>query len=248
MLAEAEGETCWSLVARAATGDPPSCSRFGRTYQPLIRGFLALRWRGTRLVEEIDDATQDVFVECFRPDGPLTHADAAKGDFRGYLFGVVRNVALRAEAQARRRQPQEARPSQVDAADGDPSVSQLFDREWARTLMREAGQRMLERSTDDKSRLRVELLRLRFGRDLTMPEIATRLDMDLAALHRQYARAREEFRSCLRSVVSFHCVRTETELDDECRRLFDLLPDAGLRTAPYHRLHAVPDAGEDVKA
>ena len=125
--------------------------------------------------------------------------------------------------QARRRQMLEARPSLDDAADGDPSVSQLFDREWARMLMREAGQLMLERSTDDKSRLRVELLRLRFGRDLAMSEIAARFDIDLAALHRQYARAREEFRSCLRSVVAFHCVRTETELDDECRRLFDLL-------------------------
>jgi RNA polymerase sigma-70 factor (ECF subfamily) len=226
VISETDGETCWSLVARAAAGDPPSCSRFGRTYLPLIRGFLALRWRGTKLVEEIDDATQDVFVECFRPDGPLTHADAAKGDFRGYLFGVARNVALRAEAQARRRQLLEAGPSPVAAADAaadDPSVSRVFDREWASMLMREAGQLMHQRATDDKSRLRVELLRLRFGRDLAMPEIAARLEMDLAALHRQYARAREEFRSCLRSVVAFHCVRTEAQLDDECRRLFDLL-------------------------
>jgi RNA polymerase sigma-70 factor (ECF subfamily) len=223
VISEADGETCWSLVARAAAGDPPACSRFGRTYQPLIRSFLALRWRGTKLVEEIDDATQDVFVECFRPDGPLTHADSAKGDFRGYLFGVARNVALRAEAQARRRQLLEAGPSLADAAAADPGVSRVFDREWASMLMREAGQLMLQRATDDKARLRVELLRLRFGRDLAMPEIAARLDIDLAALHRQYARAREEFRSCLRSVVAFHCVRTETELDDECRRLFDLL-------------------------
>jgi RNA polymerase sigma-70 factor (ECF subfamily) len=223
VLTGAEGETCWSLVALAAAGDPPSCSRFGRTYLPLVRSFLSLRWRGTKLVEEIDDATQDVFVECFRPDGPLTHADAAKGDFRGFLFGVVRNIAMRVEAQARRRQVLEAGPSLDDAAASDHGVSRVFDREWARMLMREAGQRMLDRSTDDKARLRVELLRLRFGRDLSMPEIAAQLDMDLAALHRQYARAREEFRSCLRTVVAFHCVRTETELDDECRRLFELL-------------------------
>jgi len=220
---EADGETCWSLVARAAAGDAPSRSRFGRAYQPLIRGFLAHRWRGTQLVEELDDATQDVFVECFRPDGPLTHADAAKGDFRGYLFGVARNIALRAEAQARRRALVEELPDQVDAVDGDDRVSQLFDREWARMLMREAAKLMLERSTDDKSRLRVELLRLRFGDDVAMTEIATRFELDLAALHRQYARAREEFRSCLRTVVAFHCVRTEGELDDECRRLFGLL-------------------------
>jgi RNA polymerase sigma-70 factor (ECF subfamily) len=218
-----DGETCWSLVARAAGGDPRSRSRFGRAYLPLIRSFLSLRWRGTRLVDEVDDATQDVFVECFRPDGPLTHADAAKGDFRGFLFGVARNVAMRVEAQVRRRPTLDALTSPVDVAGGDTAVSQVFDREWARMLMREAGQQMLERSTDDKARLRVELLRLRFGRDLAMPEIAARLDVDLAALHRQYARAREEFRSCLRSVVAFHCVRTETELDDECRRLFELL-------------------------
>jgi len=223
VISEADGETCWSLVARTTTNNPPACSRFGRTYLPLIRGFLALRWRGTKLVEEIDDATQDVFVECFRPNGPLKHTDATKGDFRGYLFGVARNVALRAEAQARRRPMLEAPPSPVDVAADDPSVSRVFDREWARMLMREAGQLMLLRSTDDKSRLRVELLRLRFGRDLDMTEIAARLDIDLAALHRQYARAREEFRSCLRTVVAFHCVRTEAQLDDECRRLFDLL-------------------------
>ena len=223
MLAGAEGETCWSLVALAAAGDPPSCSRFGRTYLPLVRSFLSSRWRGTKLVEEIDDATQDVFVECFRPDGPLTHADAAKGDFRGFLFGVARNVAMRIEAQARKRQALEAMPAAADVADGEHGVSQAFDREWARMLMREAGQAMLQRATDDKARMRVELLRLRFGQEVAMPEIAARLGMDLAALHRQYARAREEFRSCLRSVVAFHCVRTEAQLDDECRRLFDLL-------------------------
>jgi len=228
VIGEADGETCWSLVSRAAAGDPLSRSRFGRAYLPLIRGFLAHRWRGTKLVDELDDTTQDVFVECFRPDGPLQNADAAKGDFRGYLFGVARNVALRAEAQAQRRQQREApaggpSSSQVDAAAADPSVSHLFDREWARMLMREAGKRMLEQASDDKSRARVELLRLRFGHDLAMTEIAAGLGIDLAALHRQYARAREEFRVCLRTVVAFHCVRTERELDDECRRLFGML-------------------------
>jgi RNA polymerase sigma-70 factor (ECF subfamily) len=223
VIREADGETCWSLVAKAAAGDPPSRSRFGRAYLPLIRGFLAHRWRGTKLVDEIDDATQDVFVECFRPDGPLQHADAAQGDFRGYLFGVARNVALRSETQARRRQLLEGRPPLLDTADADPSVSHVFDREWARMLMREAAQRMLEQATDDKSRARVELLRLRFGHDLAMTAIAQGLGIDLAALHRQYARAREEFRTCLRTVVAFHCVRTERELDDECRRLFGML-------------------------
>jgi hypothetical protein len=76
-------------------------------------------------------------------------------------------------------QAQDAPQSLADAADNDPGVSRVFDREWASMLMREAGQLMYQRATEDKS--------------------------------------------CPRSVVAFHCVRTEPQLDDECRRLFDLL-------------------------
>ena len=50
-----------------------------------------------------------------------------------------------------RRQQTEAPHSPVDAASCDPSVAHLFDREWTRMLMREAGELMLERSTDDWS-------------------------------------------------------------------------------------------------
>jgi len=90
-------------------------------------------------------------------------------------------------------------------------------------LMREASELMRRRADDDSARLRVELLRMRFAAELPIHEIAARWTMDLAAAHRLYARARDEFRQCLRSVVRFHAVRTEEELDDECRRLFELL-------------------------
>lgn len=217
-----QGETCWSLVHRAAAGDGPSRSEFGRSYLPLIRCFLTSRWRAGPLLAETDDAVQDVFVECFRHDGPLVRADAQRGDFRGFLFGVVRNVALRIEARARAGKAHDAGPL-ADVADRDRHVSQAFDREWARMLMREAAETMQRRAADDGARLRVELLRMRFAGDLAIHEIAARWAMDLAAVHRLYARAREEFRSCLRAVVAFHAVRTEAELDDECRRLFELL-------------------------
>jgi RNA polymerase sigma factor (sigma-70 family) len=217
------GETCWSLIGRAANGDAAARSTFGRGYLPLVRSFLAARWRGTPLSAEIDDAVQDVFVECFRPSGPLGRAEAGRGDFRGFLYGIVRNVALRIEG----RNLRQGEPSPPDALDElpDPAsgVSKIFDRTWAMSLMREAGELMRERAEDDAARLRVELLRLRFGSDQPIREIAERWHMDPDAVHRAYARAREEFRLCLRQVVAFHMVRTEAELDDECKRLFALL-------------------------
>lgn len=218
------GETCWSLIARAARGDDGARSRFARGYLPLVRAFLVARWRGTELASEVDDAVQEVFVECFRPSGPLERASSAAGEFRGFLFGVVRHVAQRVEDRrrggARGGVGEAALEELPDPASG---VSRAFDREWARALMREAGELMRERASDESARRRVELLRLRFADDMPIRDIAARFAMEAEAVHRAYARAREEFRLCLREVVSFHCVRREQDLDAECRRLFALL-------------------------
>lgn len=221
-------ETCWSLVHRAAAGDGESRSRFGRTYLPLVRSFLAGRWRNTRFAPDVDDAAQDVFVECFRANGPLLRADATTGSFRGFLFGIVRNVAMRVEARGVVQAPGSAAestgtPPAAEIADAADSSSRQFDREWARALMREAGELMQHRAADDGARQRVALLRLRFGEALPLRDIAARWQLDVEVLRRACVRAREEFRSCLRHVVAFHAVRTETDLDDECRRLFALL-------------------------
>lgn len=224
MGAANDGETCWSLIGRAAAGDGAARSRFSHGYLPLVRAFLTARWRGTPLAAEVDDAVQDVFVECFRPAGPLGRAHPDHGDFRGFLFGVVRKVALRLEERRRGRGAATADPGVFeDLADPAVGVSRVFDREWARALMREAGERMQQRAGDDAAQRRVELLRLRFGGDLPIRDIAARWQMDADAVHRAYARAREEFRLCLREVVAFHLVRSEAELDDECRRLFAML-------------------------
>lgn len=219
-------ETCWSVVARASGGDTRARSRFCRTYQPLMRAFLTARWRGTPFLREVDDAVQEVFVECLRDDGPLSKADIDRGDFRGYLFGVVRNIALRFERKAQRRRESADTQSALAAVAGrEEQCSVLFDREWARTLMREAADLMRERaaSGDSGATRRVELLRLRFSEDRPIRDIATEWDMETDAVHRAYAKARQEFRVCLREVVSFHAVRKEVDLDTECRRLIGLL-------------------------
>jgi len=222
-----EPETHWSLVARAADGDGSARSAFGRAYLPLVRSFFAGRWQRTALAAEVDDAVQEVFIDCFRDDGALGRADPGRGEFRGFLFGVVRNVALRFEERARSR-PRPGTGSLPDVgelAGDEPAASVQFDRAWAHNLMREAGDRMraMAEGGDAAARLRVELLRLRFTEGLPIRDIAAQWGFDADSVHRAYARARDEFKQCLRRVVSEQAVRTESDLDAECRRVFQML-------------------------
>jgi RNA polymerase sigma-70 factor (ECF subfamily) len=51
---------------------------------------------------------------------------------------------------------------------------------------------------------RVELLKLRFGEEMPIRDIARLWNADAARLHHEYATAREEFRAALRDVVAEH--------------------------------------------
>ena len=125
----------------------------------------------------------------------------------------------------RRVDAQGAESILADVESRDAHLSTVFDRHWALTLMREAKDLMRARAAAEGhgAKLRIELLRARFGGSLTLREIAAQWEMDPDAVHRAYAKAREEFRVCFRQVVSCHTVQTEDSLDAECRRLLALL-------------------------
>jgi RNA polymerase sigma factor (sigma-70 family) len=223
----ARQDTLWTLVASAAQGDEAARARFFHTYQPLVHAYLLERWRNSPLQAEVEDAAQDVFVECFKDASPLARAEpGGPGSFRAYLVGIVRHVAQRAERRAANRPA----PAAVDELDEDPPdratrLSCVVDREWARVLVGEARSRMEQRAQalGPEALRRVELLALRFGEGLPIREIAERWSADPARLHHDFARAREEFGACLRSVVAENAVRSEADLDAECERVLALL-------------------------
>jgi len=190
--------TCWTLIRDAAGGDPAARERFARAYLPAVRAYLTARWRGRHSVE---DAAQDVFVECFKVGGLLDKADRGHGGFRAFLFSAVRHVAQRYEKPAR---PVGSLPDALPADDTGPAAA--FDRAWARALLREAARAQEEAATraGPPAIRRVQLLRLRFHDGLPIREIARLWGEDPARLHHEYATAREEFRAALRGVVAFH--------------------------------------------
>ncbi|MBN2489659.1 MAG: sigma-70 family RNA polymerase sigma factor, partial [Planctomycetes bacterium] len=90
--------TCWTVIQGAARGRAEDREEFALRYAPVLRSYLQGRWGDSPLAAHLDDAVQDVFVECFKESGVLDRADRiGQGSFRRFLYGVVRNVARRFE-------------------------------------------------------------------------------------------------------------------------------------------------------
>jgi RNA polymerase sigma-70 factor (ECF subfamily) len=213
--------TCWTLIHAAAAGDRAAREWFARLYEPIARTYLAARWRQSPCLPALDDAVQDLFVECFKADGVLAKVVESHPDgFREFFHGVLRNVARRHEAR------RAAAPVPADHAADDTSLSRAFDKAWARSLLQEAARVQAEAAAKEGDRAvkRVELLRLRFQEGLPIRDIAARWNEDAAKLHHEYAAARDEFRAALRRVMAFHLpAANAAQLDDACRQLLALL-------------------------
>jgi DNA-directed RNA polymerase specialized sigma24 family protein len=111
-------------------------------------------------------------------------------------------------------------------ASDEESLSRVFDREWALQLLRQARARMqseAEASGDEAAKTRVEILRLRFSEGLPVREIAKRIGEENARVHKQYAKAREEFKACLREEIDIDPYAGPDQVEEECRRLLELL-------------------------
>ena len=213
--------TCWTVIRAGAAGSPADRDELGRRYLGIVQSYLSARWRGSALRKDLDDATQEVFVECFRQGGVLETAGAGRvPNFRAFLYGVIRNVARRFESQPSR--PNTPLPD-VDAKEA--SLSELFERSWAASIMAEAARLQMSRAVQSGAEAikRVELLRLRFEENLPIREISQRWSVDAARLHHDYALARQEFRDALMEVVAFHHPGSPAELEIEAAGLLRAL-------------------------
>jgi len=220
--------TRWTVIRDAALGVPAARDEFARRYESVIRAYIESRWRGHAPSSDVDDAVQDVFVDCLRPDGALVRADPeAPGGFRAFLYGVTRNVARRTEEARRndRGRRGDGGPDPDELEGREPSASARFDRAWAESMMGQAAALQEERAAAGgaEAMRRLELLRLRFQDGLPIREIARRWDAPAPLVHREYAAAREEFRAALADVVRMHEGGNEAEIRAACSQLLDRL-------------------------
>src|SRR5215472_14424140 len=119
--------TCWTVIRAAAVGSPAERAELARRYLGVVRAYLAARWRDSHLWVDLDDAVQEVFVECFRQGGALEAIGAGRvHSFRAFLYGVVRNVARRFESR-----PARAAAPLPESAANEEGLSSLFEGTWA---------------------------------------------------------------------------------------------------------------------
>ena len=220
--------TCWTLIDQAAGGDRDMRGEFSTKYYSVVQKYLSARWGRSRFASFVDDACQEVFVECFRSGGPLERAERGRpGGFRGFLYGVVRNVARRVEQRQYIRMPGTGGEDVLNNVGTDESsLSQVFDRAWAQAIMKEAGDRQAVRAAQagpDAAR-RIELLKLRFQDGLPIRDIAVKWNVEAANLHREYSKARKEFLVSLRQVVfEQNDGVSPSEVDQRCVELIEML-------------------------
>ena len=220
--------TCWTLIESAASGDRAARDGFVRRYLPVVRTYLQARWSDRLAKSELEDAVQEVFVECLRDEGILARNAARRGSgFRIYLLGAVRNIARRVE-EARAKKLDAPRTDAFQAEflpAADETSSRLFDRAWAAQIMQEAAANLFERAqaAGPLPLRRVELLRLVFQEDRKIADIAREWDVPLKALHREYAKGRSEFAAVLQEVVAFHVTESDAAVERECQDLMRLL-------------------------
>jgi RNA polymerase sigma-70 factor (ECF subfamily) len=99
----------------------------------------------------------------------------------------------------------------------------VFDRAWAQALMRDAAELQLERARakGPEAVRRHRLLALRYGENLPIREIAKRWEVDADLLHREYPKAREEFKRALMDVVRDLQGGGPEAVGEECARLLE---------------------------
>ena len=204
-----DDRTSWELIGAAADGQAPAREEFARRYVAVVRAFLSSRAGGGLAADELEDATQEVFFECFKHDGLLERARPGAGrGFRAFLAAACGHVARRCLTRRGRRRdrPGAAAVDEEFLALDEETLGRAFDRAWAQELLREAAlhQEHEARDKGPECEQRVELLRLRFHENLPIREIAKRWELSAEYVHHEYAQARREFERSLRAVIAFH--------------------------------------------
>lgn len=215
------------MIEAAAQGSESDREHFAEIYLPIVQSYLRHRWKSSPLINSVDDASQDVFLECFKASGPLSKAERDRaGGFRAFLFGIARNVARRFET---RKLPDTANSSVTGRMEtiscGAPSASIQFDRVWAKAMMARAAETQKARAEEMGSAAvrRVELLRLRFQENMPIRKIAKLWEVEAAWLHHEFAKARKEFHAALLVVVQEHGTGSAADARQECRILLEIL-------------------------
>lgn len=228
--------TRWSIVACAGQDSSPESSRaladLCEAYWVPLYGYVKRRVNNDA---EARDLTQAFFTELLEKK-LIGDADPSRGKFRAYLLGSLKHFLSHQweKANAQKRGGGRA-PISLDFASVDSSIrieavdgltpEQIFDRDWAMTLLSQIMERLKsEYVSSDKAELFEQLKPFLIGRPSgnTWRQVAERLQMTEAAAKMTGARMRKRYREILRQEIA-DTVSEPEDVDDEIRNLFSTL-------------------------
>lgn len=226
--------TRWTSIAEATLhGDMAgraALAKICEKYRQPVRRFLEARGLNN---SEAEDLTQDFFLKLVESRA-WKKADQAKGRFRTFLLSILNNVLM----HEWRRQRTQKRGGHVlsdsldaliddglDFAQGDGESAEVFDREWALTLVADAILMVEAAFVQRGQQKEFALLRRFLPGPQQMPsyeDAAVELGLSLTALKAAVHRLRQRFREVLRAAVA-RTVSAPHEVDEELRYLGTLL-------------------------
>jgi RNA polymerase sigma-70 factor (ECF subfamily) len=227
--------THWSVVL-AARGDDATKAR--EALETLCRSYWAPLYAYIRRegygVEDAQDLTQEFFRRLLEKDY-LAHLRDQRGKFRSFLLTFLKHFLSdqRDRAAAQKRGSGKVFISLDDTAAaeagyqvealGDPE--QLFERQWAKTILERALQRLRrEYAAAGKAILFDRLKDLQPGEQATISyaELGTQLGVTEAAIKSSVHRLRRRHGELLREEIA-HTVSRPEEINEEIRYLLKIV-------------------------
>ncbi len=229
--------TRWSLVATASAGEGDAARAAleelcGAYWYPL---YAFQRRRGSD-VDEASDMVQGFFAALLEK-GYVGQADKERGRFRGFLMTALRHFTSKewAKQRALKRGGGHVHVP-LDFEDGERryklepegglTAEALFERRWALTLLDRALERLAQRcrAGSPVKAERFEALQPFLSGPGAEPyrDVGLRLGISETAVKVAVHRLKQRYRDFLREEIA-QTVNSDTEIDDEIRRLSETL-------------------------
>jgi len=227
--------TRWSVVRSAGRGDAAARVSLEELCRDYWYPLYAFARRSGRAREAAEDTIQSFFARLLERDD-LATVDPERGRFRSFLAAALRHhMANEFHRDNAVKRGGGHLTFTLDFADADVrfesemaaerSPDQLFERDWALTVLDSALDRLrLEYAERDLSAV-YELVAVELGGGVatdSRAEQAERLGMTEGALRTAISRARSRFREHLREAVA-DTLSDASEAEEELLRLFDAL-------------------------
>ena len=228
--------THWSVVLAAKDGSAAQAEaaleRLCRTYWWPLYAFVRRRGCGAH---DAQDLTQEFFARLLAKDFFRT-VDRSKGTFRSFLLASMENLMTkewrRANAQKRGGEfifistdAEFAEQQYLQLQATGLSPEQLFDREWATTLLNQTLKLLQEEFVAAGKGAKFDSLKVFLTGErgaCTYAELAGPLETTEAALKMAVSRMRERYGELLRAEIA-NTVSDPTKVEEELRALFGAL-------------------------